>query len=110
MLTGPLVLPANLDALLRLLSNGLVYQVPVGGATAACTGRETHDMRLWVTGTYRGHALRLNKCAHCEAVEVRDVSLDANIGESSLARRPLNRLLGWYTGRRPVNRTFIGRR
>lgn len=110
MLPSPLVLPANLDALLRLLSNGLVYEVPVGGATTACTAYETHDMRLWVTGTYSGHALRLNKCAHCEAVEVRDVSLDANIGGSRLGRRPLNRLLGWYTGRRPANRSYSGRR
>lgn len=107
---SPLVLPANLDALLRLLGNGLVYQVPVGGATTACTATETHDMRLWVTGIYVGRSLRLNKCANCEAVEVRDVSLDANIGASRLARRPLNRLLGWYTGRRPAGRSYSGRR
>jgi hypothetical protein len=105
-LPSPLVLPANLDALLRLLSNGLVYHVPVGGAITACTATETHDMRLWVTGTYMQRSLRLLKCANCEAVEVRDVSLDANIGGSRLARRPLNRLLGWYTGRRPAGRTF----
>jgi len=103
----PAILPANLDALLRLLSNGLVYQVPVGGASADCATRESHDMRLWVTGTYSGRSLRLNKCAHCEAVEVRDVSLDANIGGSRLGRRPLNRLLGWYTGRRPANRYHL---
>jgi len=102
----PAILPANLDALLRLLSNGLVYQVPVGGATQACMA-ETHDMRLWVTGDLSGRALRLNKCVHCEAVEVLDLSLDANIGGSRLDRRQLNRLLGWYTGRRPANRRHL---
>lgn len=102
-----LVLPANLDTLLRLISSGLVYQVPVRGATAACTATETHDMRLWVTGTYSGRSLRLNKCADCEAVEVRDVSLDANIAGSRLARRPLNRLLGWYTGKARVSRVHL---
>ena len=99
------ILPSNLDALLRLISSGLVYQVPVRGAVADCIARETHDMRLWVTGTYSGRSLRLNKCADCESVEVRDVSLDANLG-SRLAARPLNRLLGWYTGRRQAGRTF----
>lgn len=105
-LPSPLVLPAHLDALLRLLSNGLVYSVPVGGATTACMA-EHHDMRLWITGTLSGRSLRLNKCVHCEAVEVRDVSLDGMIGVSRLARRPLNRLLGWYTGRRPANRRHL---
>jgi hypothetical protein len=104
------ILPSNLDALLRLISSGLVYPVPVRGATTACTARETHDMRLWVTGSLSGRSLRLNKCADCESVEVRDVSLDANIGASRLAPRPLNRLLGWYTGRRPAGRTYTGRR
>lgn len=101
-----MILPANLDALLRLLSNGLVYQVPVGGATTACTAYESHDWRLWVTGTYSSRELRLNKCARCEAIEVRDVSFDTAIGRTRLSRRPLNRLLGWYTGRRPANRVF----
>lgn len=104
---GPsIVLPSNLDALLRLISSGLVYQVPVRGAAADCIARETHDMRLWITGTYSGRSLRLNKCADCESVEVRDVSLDANIGASRLARRPLNRLLGWYSGKRPLGRVY----
>lgn len=102
----PPILPSNLDALLRLISNGLAYQVPVRGATAACTADETHDMRLWVTGTYSGRSLRLNKCADCESVEVRDVSLDLNLGGSSLARRPLNALLGWYTGNRGSRRIY----
>ena len=106
MFPSPLVLPAHLDALLRLISGGLVYSVPVRGASADCT-RETHDMRLWVTGTYSGRSLRLNKCADCQAVEVRDVSLDLNIGGSVLDRRPLNRLLGWYTGRRPAGRVLL---
>jgi hypothetical protein len=64
-------------------------------------------MRLWVTGTYVGRSLRLNKCADCESVEVRDVSLDANLGGSRLARRPLNRLLGWYTGKARASRTHL---
>jgi hypothetical protein len=104
---APPILPANLDALLRLISSGLVYPVPVRGATTACTATETHDMRLWVTGTYQGRSLRLNKCADCESVEVRDVSLDASIGNARLAPRPLNRLLGWYTGHNPNRRRIL---
>jgi hypothetical protein len=102
----PPILPSNLDALLRLISNGLVYQVPVRGASTACTAYETHDMRLWVTGTLSGRSLRLNKCSNCEAVEVRDVSLDVSIGNAKLARRPLNRLLGWYSGKRTAGRVY----
>lgn len=102
----PPILPSNLDALLRLISSGLVYQVPLRGATTACTATETHDMQLWITGTYSGRSLRLNKCADCESVEVRDVSLDASIGNAKLARRPLNRLLGFYSGRRPAGRIY----
>ena len=102
----PPILPSNLDALLRLISSGLVYPVPVRGATAACTADATHDWRLWVTGSYRGRSVRLNKCADCESVEVRDVSLDAVIGSAKLAPRPLNRLLGWYSGRRPAGRIY----
>lgn len=107
MIQPPPILPARLDTLLRLISSGLVYQVPVRGATTACTAAETHDMRLWVTGTYSGRSLRLNKCADCEAVEVRDVSLDANVGGSRLARRPLNRLLGWYSGKARARRVHL---
>lgn len=106
----PPILPSNLDALLRLISSGLVYQVPVRGATTACMAYETHDWRLWITGSLSGRSVRLNKCANCESVEVRDVSLDLNIGNSRLSRRPLNRLLGWYSGRRPAGRTYASSR
>ena len=102
----PPILPSHLDALLRLISNGLVYQVPVRGATTACTATETHDWQLWITGELSGRSVRLNKCADCTSVDVRDVSLDLNIGASRLERRPLNRLLGWYSGRRPAGRTY----
>ncbi len=106
----PPILPSNLDALLRLISNGLVYSIRVRGATTACTAYETHDMQLWITGTLSGRDIRLNKCADCEAVEVRDVSLDLAIGNAKLARRPLNRLLGWYSGRRQAGRTYASSR
>ena len=110
MLAPPIVLPSNLDALLRLISSGLVYPVPVRGATTACTADWTHDLRVWVTGTYSGRSLRLWKCADCEAVKVFDVSLGGVIGKSRLSPRPLNRYLGAYTGRRPAGRTVIGSR
>lgn len=106
MLPSP-ILPSNLDALLRLISNGLVYSVPVRGATTACTANETHDWWKWVTGTYQGRSVRLDKCADCQSVEVRDVSLDASIGETRLSRRPLNRLLGWYTGKARAARVHL---
>ncbi len=107
MLAPPVVLPARLDDLLRLLRDGLVYPVPVRGAASSCTGYETHDLRLWITGTYSGRSMRLNKCADCETVEVRDVSLDAAIAGARLAPRPLNRLLGWYTGSSPNRRRIL---
>lgn len=110
MLAAPLALPRRLDDLLRLLQDGLVYQVPIRGATENCTSRETHDLQLWVTGMLYGRSMRLLKCADCESVEVRDVSLDLAIGNTRLPRRPLNRLLGWYTGRRPAGRTYFGSR
>lgn len=110
MLSPQPVLPRRLDDLLTMLRDGLVYPVPVRGASADCTGYETHDWRLWITGTLNERSLRLHKCANCESVDVRDVSLDLNIGGSVLERRPLNRLLGWYTGRRPGNRSYLGRR
>ena len=102
-----MILPSNLDALLRLISSGLVYPVPVRGARTACTATETHDMRKWVTGTLNGRDVRLNKCADCEAVEVRDVSLDLAIGSTRLSRRPLNRLLGWYSGKAQSSRIHL---
>lgn len=107
MLSPSVVLPARLDDLLRMLHDGLVYPVPVQGVSTLCTGYETHDLRLWVTGTLSGRSLRLNKCANCEAVEIRDVSLDASIGNARLGRRPLNRLLGWYTGHNPNRRRIL---
>ena len=102
----PSILPARLDTLLRLIGRGVVYPVPVRGASAACMV-ETHDMCRWIEGTYSGRELRLNKCSHCESVEVRDVSLDLAIGDTRLSRRPLNRLLGWYTGHSPNRRRIL---
>lgn len=104
---APPILPANLDALLRLISNGLVYRIPVRGATTACVAYETHDWHRWITGQLSAREIVLNKCANCEAVEVREVGLDANIGGSRLDRRPLNRLLGWYTGHSPRRRRIL---
>jgi hypothetical protein len=101
------VLPRRLDDLLKNLRDGLVYPVPILGASHDCSGYEMHDMRLWITGSLAGRSMRLMKCAHCESVEVRDVSLDANVGNSRLSRRPLNRLLGWYTGHNPNRRRVL---
>jgi hypothetical protein len=106
-LTPPAVLPRRLDDLLRMLRDGLVYPVPVRGASLDCTGYESHDWRLWITGTLNERSLKLHKCANCESVDVRDVSLDLNIGGSTLDRRPLNRLLGWYTGHNPKRRRIL---
>lgn len=105
MLTAPVVLPSNLDALLRLIRSGLVYPVPVRGATTACVDNE-HAYRTWITGLYSGRDLELTKCADCEAVQVWDVSLGGNIGGSRLAQRRIHALLGWYSGRRRGGRTF----
>ena len=102
------ILPSNLDALLRLIRSGLVYPIPVRGATAACAVNE-HAYRKWITGTYSGRDIELTKCANCEAVQVWDVSLGGSIGNARLAQRRLHALLGWYSARRPGNKTYFGR-
>jgi hypothetical protein len=104
-LQPPPILPSNLDALLRLISNGLVYQLPVrGDPRCAVTG--DHDMRLWITGTYAGRELNLRKCPGCGGVEVRDRSWGGQVGGARLAQRRIDALLGWYTTSRPGGRIY----
>ena len=105
MISPPTILPSNLEALLRLIRSGLVYPVPVRGASAACADNE-HAYRTWITGTYSGRDLELTKCADCEAVQVWDVSLGGQLGSVRIAQRRLHALLGYYTGRRRGSRTF----
>lgn len=104
----PPLLPSNLETLLRLIRSGLVYPVPVRGATAACEAGD-HDMQTWITGTYQGRDLCLRKCSMCEGVEVRDRSWGGQIGSVRIAQRRIDALLGWYTGRRRGGRTYFGR-
>jgi hypothetical protein len=115
-LVPPLTLPSTLQDLLnQIAANGgaLQYRVPVWGANADCLAAEDgkskadHDWRLWVTGIYRRCDLKLSKCARCEAVEVRDVSYDFNVGGARMTLRK-DELLGWYAGKRPAGRVFFG--
>lgn len=92
----------------------------LGGARAACLA-DDHRLRLWLEGLFAGsdgltRSLRLNACADCGAVCVRDVSSDslaaydpAGHGEVRPARRPLRRkdhVIGWYSGARPGQRVY----
>lgn len=70
--------------------------------------RDQHDYRPWVTGVFGTRELELARCRFCEAVEVRDVSLDILPGISAGRGGPRRRsdVLGWYSGSRAAARTY----
>lgn len=105
-LTGVRFLPARLPDLLRSLRAPHARQVIIRGAGSPCAN-DDHLMTDWINGVYRARDLLLRICQLCEAVEVRDRTVSI---ESDGARRIINRpdiLLGWYTGARPANRTYV---
>lgn len=105
----PVILPARLDELLLRIQQPRAFPVPVLGVSAACMASD-HRMQTWIEGRYANRDLRLRKCAACEGVEVRDVSFDviAGLPRGRLAPRRLDALLGWYAGRRPRGREYLG--
>ena len=112
-------LPARLEALLA--SPGMrVFPIRVAGWRSAC-GREEHRLVTIAEGTYRGpdrilRELRVQMCADCESVCVRDVSFDTlatydplgrgSLRPSRLAPRRRDHVLGWYTGARRNQRQY----
>ena len=100
-------LPARLDALLASLT---VYPVHISGWRSACSD-QSHRLLLFAEGRYRCldgvvRDLRLRMCLDCEAVEVRDVSVDRLPGlrVSRLTRR--DHVIGWYSGARRGQRKY----
>jgi hypothetical protein len=108
-------LPQHLDQLLARLR---VYPIKITGWRADC-GEQRHRLFLLADGPYTGpdgvrRDLRVEQCGDCEAVCVRDVSLDrlsyyapgVPLRQSSLAPRRRDGVLGWYTGARRNQREY----
>lgn len=107
-------LPATLEALLRMLfSVSVSTDIRPSGATAACEQWRTHRF----TTIRQGRALcvdrilrdlRIDMCADCGAVCVRDISYDRLSGLQPGGRGPARRdlILGWYTGARRGQRQY----
>lgn len=105
----PVILPPRLDELLIRLRDARARPVPfLQAATPHETGLADHPMQTWVEGVYANRDIRLRKCVGCEGVEVRDVSFDQVIGSARHAPRRIDALLGFYAGRRPRGREFLG--
>lgn len=101
-------LPPRLDALLAGLR---VFPIRITGWRGECSAQD-HRLKLIADGSYPcldgiRRDLRVYQCADCEAVCVRDVSLDRLPGLASrrLARR--NHVLGWYSGSRKNQRVYV---
>lgn len=103
-------LPQKLDSLIGGLTH-VKYRADVTpqGARYSCELREHRFLRLR-EGRYIGpdaivRDLRIEMCADCGAVCVRDISFDTAFGGESvpIGRRGPNRkdhILGWYSGAR----------
>lgn len=113
--------------LLEGLRTARSWPVVPRGARASCSGAATmaeeHELlplrhAVWLLApealqrqAYDGAVeLLLTMCAHCGAVEVRDVSFHAPRGlrASTLAPRRRSDVLGWYSGKRPAGRIYTG--
>ncbi len=104
----------TLDKLLAAMTGVVVYDVRVGGTSRSCEVLRTHRFEVFREGRHVGldgvvRDLRLLMCADCAAVCVRDVSLDRlaglPTGGRGSARRDL--VLGWYSGARRNQRTYL---
>jgi hypothetical protein len=82
------------------------------GTRSACLN-ESHRLVRFLEGRHVGldgavRDLRLFMCADCEAVQVRDVSLD-RLDRLPTGSQPLRRrdhVIGWYSGARPGQRQY----
>lgn len=105
-------LQPTLEALRRAMA--VTWQTPVRrtGPRAECIGR-THRLFHFLSGRHAGtdgvvRDLRLFMCADCEAVCVRDISIDrlARLPTGSQPLRRRDHVIGWYTGARPRQREY----
>lgn len=107
-------LPKRLDALIAsLFSVSVREDITPTGATTACEQWRTHRFTTIRAGRHLGtdrvlRDLRLDMCADCGAVCVRDVSYDRISGLPVGGRGPSRRdlILGWYSGARRGQRQY----
>jgi hypothetical protein len=107
-------LPSRLD---QLLASPTIRVLPVRvtGWRPDCD-RQDHRLVPFAFGTFNGRELDLTICRDCEAVCVRDVSVDdlrrydpEGRGPARPSSRPLRRrnlVLGWYSGARRNQREY----
>jgi len=96
----------------ELLARLRVYPVRVTGWRSACSDQD-HRLVPLADGSYLctdgiRRDLRLRVCADCEAIEVRDVTVDVLPGLSAgrLAPRRRDAVIGWYSGARRGQRVY----
>ena len=117
-------LPQKLDGLFAEMFSLLVkVDITITGASAQCERLREHRFTTIREGRHFGRDrvlrdLRVQMCADCGAVCVRDISYDRislysersrKLEEVPAARRgPVRRdlILGWYSGARPNNRQY----
>ena len=107
-------LPAKLDQLLAAMFGVTVRNdVRPTGASTACETWRTHRFSVLREGRHLGpdrviRDLRLQMCADCGAVCVRDISFDRISGLPTGRRGPARRdlVLGWYSGARRGQRQY----
>jgi hypothetical protein len=93
----------------------VTFEVPLRrtGARKACVSDQDHRLIRFLEGRHVGldgvvRDLRLFMCADCEAVSVRDISID-RLDRLPTGSQPLRRrdhAIGWYTGSRPGQREY----
>lgn len=104
-------LPSSLDKLLgALFAVRVRNDIRPTGASAACEQWRTHRFTVLREARHFGldrvlRDLRIDMCADCGAVCVRDISVDRSIGTSVLNKRDL--VLGWYSGTRRGQRQYL---
>lgn len=109
-------LPRKFPDLLHAMFVSQRWDRPHGsGPSSLCDTRE-HRMRNLVAGRHVGldgvvRDLVVQMCADCEAVCVRDVSLDVAVDGERVPQghggpRRRNEILGWYSGKRRAGREY----
>jgi hypothetical protein len=106
-------LPSTLDGLRRSMRIAWETTITRRGARVACISDQDHRLFRFCEGRHVGtdgviRDLRLLMCADCEAVCVRDVSVDRLPGlpTGRLLPRRRDLVLGWYSGSRPNERQY----
>lgn len=107
-------LPPTLEALRRSMVVRWETRVTRQGARTACVSEQDHRLFPIIEGRHVGldavvRDLRLSMCSDCEAVCVRDVSVDrmARLPTGRQMPRRKDHVIGWYSGARPSQRQYL---